>query len=374
MSNRFLAYWSTMSILLAATTVACGSPQEPPATPPVAWEKQIPAEGPEVAVEMRLISVPDAVWERLGVVLGKVAPAAEPTNGAASQPMFLNDRELGLLMEAIQGDSRASVMAAPKLTVFSGQTGNFAVADQQFFVTGVNVVQAGGQQVFVPKNEQLKTGLQLEVTPTISADRKFVRIASRAEVAQLDAGPVPLYPVVTYVTPVFEGGAVGQPVPFTQYIQQPKISRLRSEFVANVPDGGTALMYAWKKPGSAKQPEDGSVLSKIPYVNRLFKNVAYAAENENVLLMVTPRILVNEEDEHRIIAQVVPTAAPPQAVPVAVSRTRRKVVDLLSQYQAACAEGRLDDAKKLARRALTLDPTCFSRNEPASPPPQPLQR
>ena len=41
------------------------------------------------------------------------------------------------------------------------------------------------------------------------------------------------------------------------------------------------------------------VLSKLPYINRLFKNVAYGRETESLLIMVTPRIIIQEEEEER---------------------------------------------------------------------------
>ena len=40
-----------------------------------------------------------------------------------------------------------------------------------------------------------------------------------------------------------------------------------------------------------------SVLSKLPYVNRLFRNVGYGREAQSLLLMVTPRIIINSEEE-----------------------------------------------------------------------------
>ena len=39
------------------------------------------------------------------------------------------------------------------------------------------------------------------------------------------------------------------------------------------------------------------VLSKLPYIDRLFKNVGYGREAQSLLLMVTPRIIINAEEE-----------------------------------------------------------------------------
>jgi hypothetical protein len=37
------------------------------------------------------------------------------------------------------------------------------------------------------------------------------------------------------------------------------------------------------------------------------------------------------------------------------------VAELIRAYEAACAEGQTEEAEKLARAALLLDPTCFSK-------------
>ena len=38
-------------------------------------------------------------------------------------------------------------------------------------------------------------------------------------------------------------------------------------------------------------------LSNVPYVNRLFKNVGIGRETQNLMMMVTPRIIISEEEE-----------------------------------------------------------------------------
>ena len=41
----------------------------------------------------------------------------------------------------------------------------------------------------------------------------------------------------------------------------------------------------------------GWLLNKIPYVSRLFKNTGVGRETESLMLMVTPRIIIQEEEE-----------------------------------------------------------------------------
>ena len=42
----------------------------------------------------------------------------------------------------------------------------------------------------------------------------------------------------------------------------------------------------------------------IPYISRLFKNVAYGREANSLMIMVTPRIIINEEEEQIFLGQL----------------------------------------------------------------------
>jgi type II secretory pathway component GspD/PulD (secretin)/tetratricopeptide (TPR) repeat protein len=213
---------------------------------------------------------------------------------------FLSDIQVYMFMEAAQGDQRTNVMQAPKITLFNGQTSTISVSDQQFFVVSVQVLQQGGQVVFVPSNIPVQTGgVTLTLQAVISADRRFVRLNLVPTITNLASAIVPLFPITTFITPVFEGGAVGQPIPFTQFIQQPVFNTISVQTTVMMPDGGTVLLGGLKRMSEGRNEFGPPILSKIPYINRLFKNVGYGRESESLLLMVTPRIIINAEEEVR---------------------------------------------------------------------------
>ena len=54
------------------------------------------------------------------------------------------------------------------------------------------------------------------------------------------------------------------------------------------------------------------ILSKIPYLDRLFKNVGYGRETTSLLMMVTPRIIINEEEESRQVPGALQSTNAPQ--------------------------------------------------------------
>ena len=62
---------------------------------------------------------------------------------------------------------------------------------------------------------QLGHALEMTVRPTVTPDRKSVLVMLDAQLRELADDQAPLFPVTTFVTPVFEGGSQGPPVPFT---------------------------------------------------------------------------------------------------------------------------------------------------------------
>ncbi len=232
-------------------------------------------------------------------------------NGGISLGLaFLSDIQVYLFMEAAQGDQRTNVMQAPKLTLFNGQTATISVVDQQFFVTNTAVFNNNGQVTFVPQNTPFTTGgVGLTLQAVISADRRIVRLNfGNFSLTNLASATVPLFPVPVVVTPSFEGGFQAQPVVFTQFLQQPAFNTINVSTTVAVPDGGTVLIGGLKRLSEGRNEFGPPVLSKVPYINRLFKNVGYGREVQNFMMMVTPRIIINEEEE-RIQADYVKPSA-----------------------------------------------------------------
>jgi type II secretory pathway component GspD/PulD (secretin) len=219
---------------------------------------------------------------------------------------FLSEIQVFMFMEAAQVDRRTNVMQAPKITVFNGQTANITVQDQQFFLTGVQLVQAGAQVFFVPNQQPFPLGVQLQVTPVVSADRRFVRVNLQPTLTNLASTNVPLIPVQIPVPQLFEGpGATttsgGQPVIFQMFFQQPTFTQISLNTTVSVPDGGTVLLGGLKTLSEGRTEAGPPILSKIPYISRLFKNTAYGRDSQSLLIMVTPRIIINEEEEHILL-------------------------------------------------------------------------
>jgi type II secretory pathway component GspD/PulD (secretin) len=216
---------------------------------------------------------------------------------------FLSDIQVAMFMEAAQGDRRTNIMQAPKITVFNGSTASISVNTSQFFLTSINLATSPfGQLIASPVQQPFSLGVFLTVTPVVSADRRFVRLNMTPSMTNLVDATVPLIPIQFPVPSTFfgpgAGTTTGQPESiFTLFFQQPSFSTITLNTTVNVPDGGTVLLGGLKTLSEGRNEFGPPILSKIPYLSRLFKNVAYGREAQSLMIMVTPRIIINEEEE-----------------------------------------------------------------------------
>ena len=80
-------------------------------------------------------------------------------------------------------------------------------------------------------------------------------------------------------------------------VQQPVVETVNVSTTVSVPDGGTVLMGGIKRLKEGRTMSGVPILNKIPYVSRLFKNSGVGRETESLMLMITPRIIIQEEEE-----------------------------------------------------------------------------
>jgi hypothetical protein len=80
-------------------------------------------------------------------------------------------------------------------------------------------------------------------------------------------------------------------------IQQPVTEIVNVSTTVSVPDGGTVLLGGVKRLREGRSMAGVPILNKIPYISRLFKNTGVGRETESLMLMVTPRIIIQEEEE-----------------------------------------------------------------------------
>lgn len=211
-------------------------------------------------------------------------PGTPGANGGLDVGLaFLSNIQVFLFMEAVQGDTRSNVLTAPKVTLFNGQTASLSSSVQEFFITSFEAERDlfTGAIVFVPVTSPFTTGIFLTVQAVVTGDRRYVQLSLAPSISRIREVRT-FSPVVGLNT------------------QQPVIEFLSVATTVQVPDGGTILMGGLKEFAEQRREFGPPVISKIPYINRLFRNSMYGREASSLLMMVTPRIIIPEEEEERL--------------------------------------------------------------------------
>jgi general secretion pathway protein D len=221
---------------------------------------------------------------------------------------ILSDLEVFFLLQAAEGDQRTNVLQAPKVTLFNGQTASVQDQSQRPFVTSIIPVVGDFAAAQMPVIVVLNEGTQLNVQAVVSSDRRFVRLTLVPFFSRI--GPVEQFTFEGRTTSD-SGTIVTDPegeqkdkdnVITTREgttVQLPTFIFTTVSTTVSVPDGGTVLLGGIKRLSEGRNERGVPMLSKIPYVNRLFRNVGIGRETQSLMMMVTPRIIIQEEEELR---------------------------------------------------------------------------
>jgi type II secretory pathway component GspD/PulD (secretin) len=197
----------------------------------------------EVAVETRIYSLPPSLLKNICGEFQKV-------RGERFGLKFLSDAELKKLAETVQADQRGGIMQAPKMTMFNGQTAMVNVTDFEKLATEMEIRQVGEKIVAETVRENFATGLKLGLQPVVSADRRYVNLTVNANVSELN-----------------------KPSEVLHAFQRPTVTTMGVKVTACIPDGRTMVVCGWDS-----RHKDQTMCH---------------------VLLVTPRIVINEEEEVR---------------------------------------------------------------------------
>ena len=227
---------------------------------------------------------------------GLIAPTnATPGAGATFGIAFLSDLEVYLFLQAAQGDTRTNVLQAPKVTTFNGAPAFITNTQQINYVAELFPIVGFGSVAFFPQVASFPNGVTLQVTPVVSADRRYVRMTLSPVFTVLNG-----FTTIQVPAAVGGGGLGGGAAPINGTIQLPDFSLTTVVTTVTVPDGGTVLLGGVKRLQEERKEFGVPVLSKTPLLNRLFRNIGIGRQTTSLMLMVTPRIIILEEEEERL--------------------------------------------------------------------------
>jgi general secretion pathway protein D len=243
---------------------------------------------PFVQNSLSLLDVIGGTTEFASNILGAGTPAL------VTGLKFLDDIQVDLLIEATQADRRSLVLTAPRLTFFNGQRAWIAVTTQTAFVSGLTPITGDSVGAFQPIVSALSEGFVLDVEAVISSDRRYVTINVQFDQAELQGFRQTSAQGAAGGGFGGGGGGVGT---FEATIDLPIIEGAFIRTTVSVPDKGTVLLGGQRTSQEFETETGVPVLSKIPFINRFFTNRQTSKEEQTLLMLIRPEIIIQQENE-----------------------------------------------------------------------------
>lgn len=196
---------------------------------------------------------------------------------------FLDNIQVDFLIRATQADSRTSVLTAPRLVVFNGASAWIAVTIQQNFISSLQPVVAQQAVAQAPITGTIDAGASLFVRASVTADKRYVMMI-------LTPGVTRLLDLQTFQ---FSGGTGA----LQAFVQLPTLSSQRIQTMVSVPDGGTLLLGGQKLASETEVEAGVPILSKIPVLKRLYSSRSMVKDEQILLILIKPKILIHSEQE-----------------------------------------------------------------------------
>lgn len=222
--------------------------------------------------------------------VGSAVIGAAPALGIAGQ--FLDDVQVDFLVTATQADRRSVQLTAPRLTFMNGQRANISVATQVAFISDLTPVTSDSAVGFDPDVDAVSEGVGLDVDGTVSADRRYVTLNVRTNLARIDG-------FAEQAVTAVAGGQLVSSASVESFVQLPTITATTVNTTVSVPDQGTILLGGQRLMTEVEVETGVPVLSKIPIINRFFTNRIETTEEQTLLILLKPTILIQNEEEDR---------------------------------------------------------------------------
>ena len=223
-------------------------------------------------------------------------------NGPGSSVMatYLDDVQVNMMIEATKADRKSRLLSSPRITLLNGQRSYVSVAEQQAFVSGLQPIVSNNTSAVAPIIEYAPSGTMLDVAAWVTHDRRYVKMMLRPQVVNLLEIA---FSTVSVSAGVGLSGSDGQGGSSTTMLGAgatlglPRMRLEQLETAVSVPDGGTILLGGQKLSANVKREMGLPILSEVPVLNRAFENKGELRDEETLLIMVKPTIIIVKDLE-----------------------------------------------------------------------------
>ena len=252
----------------------------------------------------QVVSPPEN-WTPIGAAQNSlgIASALIPASGIAATILggapalgvagtFLDDIQVDFVVQATQADTRSVTLTAPRLTFTNGQRSNIFVVTQIGFISDLEPVVSDSAVGFDPTIDVISEGVRMVVDGTVTADRRYVQMNIDAAVAQIEG-------FAEQAVTAVAGGQLVNSADTQSFVQIPTTTVTRVQTTVTVPDQGTLLLGGQRIVSEFEVESGVPVLSKIPILNRFFSNRIQTKEEQTLLILVKPTVIIQSEQEER---------------------------------------------------------------------------
>jgi hypothetical protein len=209
--------------------------------------------------------------------------------GLGLQYQWLGEQALQLVLRAAHKEQKATVVQAPRITVFNTQRSHILVQTQIPYISDLEPQISTLAAAYDPVISVLTQGVVLDVRPIVSNDRKYVTLELRPSLAELQ----------TIRSIDINGGSGQQQGVGAAIIQLPFIVMQRAETTVTIPDRGTLMISGFKDIIMRDMKSGVPIFDSIPVLNLFFTRKGKTSERKRLMILVTPEILDLSEYEHR---------------------------------------------------------------------------
>ncbi len=207
----------------------------------------------------------------------------------------LDDLHVQLMIRATQMHANSSMLTAPKLMVMSSETGSFYVSKETYYksnseLTTDTVTGGTGLAYSVSywehETDVIFTGIQMNITPTITADKKYV-----------------LLNIITSLNDILGFGTEtttaynAQGVKVIDTYELPITEQTQIQTRVSVPDQGTVMLGGLTLAAENEIEAGVPGLAKIPFLGKLFSSRSEVKDKQILLILVKPTIVLKDEAE-----------------------------------------------------------------------------
>ncbi|MGY8766900.1 MAG: secretin N-terminal domain-containing protein [Pirellulales bacterium] len=183
---------------------------------------------------------------------------------------------VSILIRALQHERRLEVLARPQIMTMDNQPAFIQVGERVPYITSSQTTNTG----IVNTTELVNTGIILSVTPRISPDGMVVMaIQAERSVVGEDEDGIPIS--------INANGDV---------IRSPRIETQTATTVISARTGQTVVMGGLIDQKTLTISRKVPIIADIPVVGHLFRYDSYAKERNELMIILTPSVINNDED------------------------------------------------------------------------------